>query len=237
MQTDPGILIAVEGIDGAGKTTQVGHLYDFFQAVGEPVLRSKEPTDGVWGQKIRRSAAEGRMSLQDELSAFVEDRKEHVRDVIQPALLAGKTIILDRYFYSTVAYQGSRGGDVDALLAWMLETAPEPDVVLLLDVAPEVSLARITEERGTPNAFETIANLKAVRSVFLRLAEQRANMRVLDASANPRIVRREILKLLVDGVLSKRHFARRWGCVDPLECIGQKSRSCRWVQMANACGD
>jgi dTMP kinase len=66
-------------------------------------VRSKEPTDGPWGQKIRQSAQTGRMSVEDELHAFTEDRKEHVRDLILPALTAGKAVVLDRYFYSTIA--------------------------------------------------------------------------------------------------------------------------------------
>src|SRR4051794_11632799 len=143
-RSDQGCLIAVEGIDGAGKTTQVEMLARFFSAVGESVLKSKEPTDGVWGQKIRLSAAKGRMSLDEELNAFVEDRKEHLRDTIRPALAAGKTVILDRYFYSTIAYQGARSGDTATLATKVAEGVPEADAVVLLDVTPELGLARIT---------------------------------------------------------------------------------------------
>src|SRR5262249_15628614 len=160
-RSDSGLLIAVEGIDGAGKTTQVEFLTEFFTSAGVSVVRSKEPTDGVWGQKIRQSAANGRMALEEELQAFVEDRKEHVREKIGPALSRGATVILDRYFYSTIAYQGSRGGDIDAITDRVLKSAPEPDIVLLLDVPPEVGLSRIAQGRGdTPNAFETVNNLK-----------------------------------------------------------------------------
>src|SRR4051794_35061604 len=106
-----GIFIVVDGIDGAGKTTQVQLIGDALEAAGEVVVRSKEPTNGPWGQKLRASAANGRLPLDAELRAFVEDRKEHVASVIRPAMDDGKIVIVDRYFYSTIAYQGSRGAD------------------------------------------------------------------------------------------------------------------------------
>ena len=96
---DGGILIAFEGIDGAGKTTQVDLVASFFERAGEAFVRSREPTDGPWGRKIKESAVNGRLSPAEELEAFTEDRKEHVRQLIAPALAAGKVILLDRYFY------------------------------------------------------------------------------------------------------------------------------------------
>ena len=231
-RSDPGILIAIEGIDGAGKTTQVELLARFFEAAGEPLVRSKEPTDGPWGQKIRQSAANGRMSWQDELAAFVEDRKEHLRDKILPALSRGETVILDRYFYSTVAYQGSHGGDLESILNVVTASAPEPDAVLLLDLPPEVGRSRISEGRGeTPNAFENLANLKAVRGAFLRLAKNRSTITRIDATASVRVVQAEILKTLLEGVLKKRHCAKKWGCDDPFNCSYRMTGECRWVDM------
>lgn len=201
-RSDPGILIAIEGIDGAGKTTQVDLLTQFFLSANAPVLRSKEPTDGVWGQKIRTSAKTVRMSLNEELTAFIEDRKEHLRDKILPALSNGHVVLLDRYFYSTIAYQGSRGGEVESLTATMLESAPEPDIVFLIDVPPEIGLARIRQGRGeVPNAFETLANLQAVRTVFLDLAKKRANIALIDGTPNAEDVHRVILKTLADKAL------------------------------------
>jgi dTMP kinase len=169
-----GLLIAVEGIDGAGKTTQVRLLEQALRRLGESVITSKEPTDGPWGRKIRESAATGRLSLEDELEAFVNDRIDHVRMVIRPALDAGEIVILDRYFYSTIAYQGSRGRDIAELKAFMESIAPVPAVVLLLDVAPEEGIRRISESRKEqPNAFEKIETLTRVREAFHKIAEPR----------------------------------------------------------------
>lgn len=157
---DPGLLIVFEGIDGSGKTTQSALLCGFLEACGEAVVKSKEPTDGPWGRAIRQSATSGRLSPSEELRHFMEDRKEHVRDLILPALQDGKVVVLDRYFYSTIAYQGARGYQIEHLTAQMLEIAPVPDVVFLLDVPPEVGLSRIAEGRGeTPNMFENAPGL------------------------------------------------------------------------------
>jgi dTMP kinase len=204
-RSDTGLLIAFEGIDGAGKTTQVDLLTQFFVSANEPVLRSKEPTDGPWGQRIRASAKSVRLSLQEELNAFIEDRKEHLRDKILPALSNGQVVILDRYFYSTIAYQGSRGGEIEAITAQMLESAPEPDIVFLIDVTPEIGLARIRQGRGeVPNAFETLANLQAVRTVFLDLAKSRANIALIDGTPNAEAVHRVVLATLQDRVLNRK---------------------------------
>lgn len=230
-RADAGILIAFEGIDGAGKTTQVELLARFLESAGEPVVRSKEPTDGVWGQKIRASAANGRMPLSDELQAFIEDRKEHLRDTILPALSAGKTVILDRFFYSTIAYQGSRGKKPDAIAALMREHAPEPDAVVLLDVAPKIGLSRISQHRGeTPNAFETIKNLTAVREVFLSIAKDSANIVQVDGTPAVGHVHISIVTTLLDGLLKPKYCAKPWGC-DGLLCGPRINGECRWANL------
>src|SRR4051794_15210691 len=123
--TTKGTLIAVEGIDGAGKTTQVERLAKFLAERKMPVVHSKEPTDSVWGQKIRQSASQGRLTLEEEVEAFARDRGEHVAQVIGPALARGDIVLLDRYFYSNIAYQGSRGADPVAIAAAARRSAPE----------------------------------------------------------------------------------------------------------------
>lgn len=233
-RTDNGILIAVEGIDGAGKTTQVSLMVNSFGAAGEMAVRSKEPTDGPWGQRIRQSASNGRMSLSEEILAFVEDRKQHVKELILPALSQGKTVVLDRYFYSTLAYQGARGADVDRLTSQMLDIAPEPDVVLLLDVPPEVGFARISRDRGdTPNCFENLKDLAAVRNIFLKLAEKHQQITRIDGTQSVEAVHRSILRTLLDGVL-KRWCAKPEGCDDPIHCVYRIAGNCRWAAMRQA---
>jgi dTMP kinase len=198
----PGLLLVFEGIDGAGKTTQVHLLRQALEQAGLDVVVSKEPTDGPWGQVIRKSAATGRLPLDEELHAFVEDRKEHVQALIGPALKAGKVVILDRYYYSTMAYQGQRGADVEAIRKAMQEIAPAPDVVFLLDVDPAVSLVRISDSRGdVPNAFEKAESLAAVRTLFNRIAHTDERILKLDGSLPVDVIHATITRLLVDGPL------------------------------------
>src|SRR5262245_41663250 len=103
-----GILVAVEGIDGAGKSTLADWLVARLYAHGFDVLRTREPTGGPWGQKLRASMTQGRLSPKEELRAFVEDRREHVEQEIRPALADGRVVVIDRYYFSTAAYQGAR---------------------------------------------------------------------------------------------------------------------------------
>ncbi len=229
---DPGLLIAFEGIDGAGKTTQTAMLVEFLVSVGEIVVNSKEPTNGPWGKVIRESATTGRLPLSDELEHFIEDRKEHVRDLILPALRSGKTVILDRYFYSTIAYQGARGNHVEDLTRQMLEIAPEPDVVLLLDVPPEVGLSRISEGRGeTPNMFENVQSLRESRRIFRLLASSMENIILIDACQNVAAVRKELLNQLLEGILKRKYCAKAYGCDEPFACSYRSTGTCRWAKM------
>lgn len=200
-----GLLIVFEGIDGAGKTTQAHMLKHELERAGLEVVISKEPTDGPWGQRIRKSAATGRLPLDEELHAFVEDRKEHVRDLIWPALTAGKVVILDRYYYSTMAYQGQRGADVDGIKEAMLEVAPIPDMVVLIDLDPNVSMLRIAESRGDiPNEFEKVESLSTVRTIFNQIAEADGRVWKLDGSLSIDAVHTTIIQILVGGPLSEK---------------------------------
>ena len=113
-----GRLIAFEGIDGSGKSTQLVALEAALRADGRDVVSTREPTDGSWGRRIRAMARSGaRVEAAEELRWFVEDRREHVASLIRPALAAGRVVLTDRYYLSTVAYQGARGLDPQQLLA------------------------------------------------------------------------------------------------------------------------
>ena len=102
------MFIVFEGIDGTGKSTQVRLLAKALRELGQEVVTSKEPTDGPVGTRLRQSAEKGRLSPQEELDLFHQDRRDHVQSLIAPALERGDTVIVDRYFFSTMAYQGAR---------------------------------------------------------------------------------------------------------------------------------
>ncbi len=225
-----GILIAIEGIDGAGKTTQVQLLAEALRGAGEDPVQSKEPTDGAWGQKIRVSAQNGRMPLDEELQAFIEDRKEHVAQKIAPALGAHKIVILDRYFYSTIAYQGARGADPQELARQMELLAPIPDAVFLLDVSPTVAIGRIANGRGeVPNEFERMDKLTAVRRVFDWLANSDSRITKLNGERSISDIHQDILVALLRGAF-KKYRAKPYEC-DCFYCSYGATDSCRWLTL------
>lgn len=180
-QIPGGLLIAIEGIDGAGKTTLAQALARDLRVAGATVVLGKEPTSGPWGTRLRQSAATGRLSPEQEVDYLLRDRQQHVEEVIQPALARGEVVILDRYFPSMVAYQGAAGLPLDGLLQ-ANDFAPRPDLLLLLDLGPEQGLARIRARGDIPNHFETAQNLERCRAIFQQL--DIANKQVIDASGN-----------------------------------------------------
>lgn len=229
-ENNQGILLAVEGIDGAGKTTQVKLLAELLQNAGETVVVSKEPTDGEWGVKLRRSAANGRLPVDEELDLFIRDRKQHVESLILPSLNSGKIVILDRYFYSTIAYQGSRGADHHRIEG-MMEFAPVPDMTFLLDAPPSLTLNRISQGRKeTPNEFEKEEALLECRVIFNELANHRKEVHLIDAVREIDIVSRDIVDHLVKNALLHKRCAKQYGC-EVIFCSMRAAGACRWAQL------
>jgi dTMP kinase len=176
-----GFFIVIEGIDGTGKSTQVSRLGEWFSQQGREVLRSREPTDGPWGKKLRESASRGRLSPKEELSFFLNDRRQHVETTIAPALAAGKVVILDRYYFSTMAYQGARGFDPAEIRRMNEEFAPRPDLLLILDLDVETAHQRIGHRGDSTNEFEKYESLTRCREIFLALSHE-PFVRVIDSS-------------------------------------------------------
>jgi len=192
-----GLLLAMEGIDGAGKTTQVRNLAALLEQAAVPFLTTKEPTGGPWGQKIRASAKSGRLPPAEELEAFLLDRREHVVQVLQPALAGGKVVLVDRYYFSTVAYQGARGLDPQDLLA-QNAFAPEPDILVVLDVPPELGLRRVRERGDVADHFEREEELRKVREIFRGL--QLPYLHLVDGTQEAASVTRQIGQRLFDAL-------------------------------------
>src|SRR5438105_15812773 len=148
-----GFLVAVEGIDGSGKTTQAERLARYCEEKRLTYVLSKEPTSGKYGQLIRNSASRGRLSVEEEIDILLKDRREHVDQVIQPALDQEKIVILDRYYFSTAAYQGAHGADPEIILSWNEAFAPQPDLLIILDVSPQTGLQLILVRCEEQNKF------------------------------------------------------------------------------------
>ncbi|MDW7772062.1 MAG: dTMP kinase [Desulfobulbaceae bacterium] len=203
-RTDKGILIAVEGIDGTGKSTQVRLLADYLRNRGLTVVETREPTDGPSGRKIRQLFVDrGQCSPAEELALFIEDRRQHVQEVIAPALARGQVVVTDRYYYSTAAYQGAAGLDPDDVFA-KNSFAPEPDLVILLIMEPQASLTRIKELRGEElNDFEQEDQLHRVAALFASFKSDQIVR--IDADAPVHQVEQKI-RLVVDAMLQGKKY-------------------------------
>jgi dTMP kinase len=192
-----GTLVALEGLDGSGKTTLLPALAEALRAGGREVVTTREPSDGPHGRRIRAMARSGELvAPEEELRWFFADRREHVAGVIAPALAAGRCVVTDRYFLSTVAYQGARGLDWRDILARSEAEFPLPDLALLVEIAPEQGLARVSARYGVAPepAFERADYLARVAEIFAAI--ERPYLRRIDGSRAPDAVRAAALAAL-----------------------------------------
>jgi dTMP kinase len=161
------MLIVFEGIDGSGKSTQARRLLRKLRAQGYETVLFREPTRGNWGRMIRRMAKRaGSLTPEEELDLFVKDRKENVRRNLCPALAAKKIVILDRYYFSTVAYQGARGISPTRIRRLNERFAAKPDLVFILDIGASRGLGRIHGRKKKDLLFERERYLRRVRRIF-----------------------------------------------------------------------
>lgn len=174
-----GLFLTFEGIDGSGKSTQCKRLAEALSARGlEPVL-TREPGGSKGAEEIRALVLEGdpdRWSAETELLLFTAARRDHLERLIAPSVDAGKIVICDRFADSTRMYQGLSRGDlratVDQLHALMI--GREPDLTILLDMDPEIGLARAKGRRGHEERFEDMGLelQQKMRAGFLALADE-----------------------------------------------------------------
>ncbi len=170
-----GSLIVFDGIDGSGKTTQARLLKLFLKMKGYPAIYTKEPTRGRWGRIIMEMIDKGAELMgkgKELLELFINDRREHVEGVIRPSLEEGKIVIVDRYYFSSIAYQGAFGIDPAEIKSINESFAPLPNLAFLLNISIEKALLRIKISRGDiPNIFERKEYLTKVKDIFDRMNE------------------------------------------------------------------
>lgn len=187
-----GTFIVIEGIDGTGKSTQAKRLGEWFRSQGRDVVLSYEPTHGQWGKQLRDSMTQGRLCADKELELFIKDRKQHIATLIEPALDAGKVVILDRYYFSTMAYQGARGFDPQTIRERNEAFAPQPDLLLILDLDVDTAHQRIGVRGDSANEFEQREILTKCREIFLSLKDEDF-AKVIDANAGMDEVTQKII--------------------------------------------
>jgi dTMP kinase len=189
-----GQLIVFEGIDGSGKTSLSRMFHAYLLKNGTPADWLREPTDSPLGEKIRRLAQDkDAISIRAELELFLQDRRWDVEANILPALRAGKTVVMDRYFYSNACYQGARGLDMDAIIRMNRQFAPEPDLTFIIDADVDRALARISHSRqGVAKLFEKKDFLEKVRANYLRLVG--TNIVLIDGNPELESVMSEVIQ-------------------------------------------
>ena len=196
--TATGVLLALEGVDGSGKTTQAHLLAEALRQRGVEVVLTREPTAFPTGEKLRRylSGPRRNLSSTEELALFLDDRRQHVAKVIGPALAAGQVVITDRYYYSSVAYQGALGLDPASILAANEAFAPRPDVVFILTLPPKSAVARLSQNRGrTRQVSEGQDYLEQVASIYASLTGPQIHR--VDAARPPEVVHADLLGVTV----------------------------------------
>jgi dTMP kinase len=195
-----GVLIALEGIDGTGKTTQAMGLAAALARMGRRVLFTREPTAGPAGLKLREYLAGQRrhLSAVEELALFQADRREHVEHTIRPALRRGWVVVTDRYYYSSAAYQGALGLDPAEILAASEAFAPRPDLVVILTLPLTLAQARRLEARGGATQVSEVPDyLAKVAAVYDTFGGP--HLKRLDASEAPGQVLGRLLNLALEA--------------------------------------
>ncbi len=205
------MFITLEGIEGSGKTTQIKNIVEFLENKGHDCVITREPGGTKIGKKIRSILLDPEnrdMEPACELLLYCSDRVQHIKELINPALSEGKTVICDRFFDATLVYQGyARGLDMDLItgLHEMTVAGLKPDITILLDLLPEIGLSRAWEQidNGSRNEGETrfeketLSFHEKIRNGYLELARlEPKRFHVIDASKSEKQVKQQIINAL-----------------------------------------
>lgn len=191
--------IVFDSLDGSGQSTQISLLRDFLIGKGYQVLATKEPTlDSEAGKKIRQILDEKIKTEPKKLQELmIQDRKEHLENIIIPALKEGKWVISDRYFFSTFAYGVSDGLDLEQLIK-LNDNFLIPDQSFILKVSPEVCIDRI-EKRGTQKTlFEKLEKLAKVWAVYEELPQKIENTIIIDGEKSIPEVFEQVKNVIIE---------------------------------------
>lgn len=201
MPSMQGLFITLEGVDGAGKSSHLEWLAEWFRGHGRSVRLTREPGGTPVGEKLRQIVLHESMHAETEALIMFAARREHIEQVIRPALAAGEVVISDRFTDASFAYQcGGRGlpeARLETLEAWV-HADLQPDLTLLFDVPAEVAAQRLAAARE-PDRFEREQNAfhARVRAAYLRRAARHPQrMRVVDGGGDIVTVRAQLTRIL-----------------------------------------
>lgn len=176
-EKNKGRFIVFEGIDGSGKSTQIQLLQKRLEEMGIPVYLTREPTDGPYGSMLHNIMTGRLEACQETIAAmYVADRMDHIKNSYNGMLKKleeGFTVISDRYYFSSYAYQGAHLPlDYVIMANSVCAEALRPDLHLFLDLEPEVSFARISKNRTDFEIYEKLDNLKNTRDKYYEAFEK-----------------------------------------------------------------
>ncbi len=199
------LFIALEGIDGSGKSTQVKLLSESLSQAGHKVYTTFEPTKSEMGVMIRNIFSGKTEADQGTIAAlFLADRFNHIlnkTDGLLKKMEEGFTVITDRYYFSSYAYHG-----VHMPMNWVIDMNKpcaellRPDMTVYIDILPEVSMNRITENRENTELYETLENLTAVRNKYLEAFEilkEEERIYTTEGNRSPEIIANDISKRIL----------------------------------------
>lgn len=197
--------ITFEGIDGAGKSSQIAAAVALIESRGIQVVQTREPGGTPLGEKLREILLHEPMHLETEAMLMFAARREHLAALIEPALAAGKWVVSDRFTDATYAYQvGGRGLDevrFSALENWV-HPHLQPDLTLIFDLDPAVAARRLAGTGNAPDRFEREKAdfFERVRNAYLRrAAADPCRVKVIDASQTPDEIRKELQEILLES--------------------------------------
>ena len=202
-----GLFITFEGIEGCGKSTQSKLLTEYLKKRGLEVLSTREPGGPKISEEIREillSNANDEMNARTEVLLYMASRSQHTAEWIIPALESGKVVISDRYYDSTLAYQGAarkiERNIIDTLTSFAT-FGLKPDLTFLVDLPAEVGLARIEEKNADRLERESLDFHKEVRAGFLEIAEKEKDRYViLDGAMSVNEIHREIINKIDEKI-------------------------------------
>jgi len=198
---EQGVFICIEGLDASGKTTHAHRLVKSLLERGYTALYTTEPSSGQIGKFVRTYILQRKKRIQTVVEAllFAVDRVDHIERIIKPAIKEGKIVVSDRYVYSSLAYQGATGLNLD----WIEEInkfAISPDLAIYIDVPPEVVIKRLKRKKSV---MENLQTQRKVREVYINLVKD-GRLVLINGNRAVHEVAKDVLSTALD-FLKKSH--------------------------------
>ncbi|PJZ57752.1 dTMP kinase [Leptospira barantonii] len=200
MKNKKPFFIVFEGIDGSGKSTLCKSMTEKLSARGISSVGFTEPTNLETGKYLRKFLrGEIELGRKEQIEAFLNDREESLKQNILPSLESGKNVLLDRYMYSTAAYQSGEDLSPETILEKNLErNFKTPDVLFYLDLKPEIALERLERRKEDKERFETLSQLQKIHSAYERILPKETIR--IDGEKGPDQIVSECLEILLKRI-------------------------------------